>query len=207
LLLSQPAVSRALQRLRATFHDDLLIRTGSGRTSAAGVVYNAPAPRPVPEWRRIVGQATSASAFLAACRRYLTRGWRPLAPSGAVRFGFPTSALPSDVSQARRCCSRDPEPSDSDRSGGGESAQFQSGRARPVHLALVSLLHGEGLGLVSQLGSVEYARPRKFREKLEGWLDLVRTMWPQCPAAIDANGTGLFVDRANAIIPPPRQEG
>jgi hypothetical protein len=43
-------------------------------------------------------------------------------------------------------------------------------------------------GLVSQLGSVEYARPRKFREKLEGRLDLVRTMWPQCPAAIDANG-------------------
>jgi DNA-binding transcriptional LysR family regulator len=30
LLLSQPAVSRALQRLRETFHDDLLIRTGSG---------------------------------------------------------------------------------------------------------------------------------------------------------------------------------
>lgn len=30
LLLSQPAVSRALQRLRGTFHDDLLIRTSSG---------------------------------------------------------------------------------------------------------------------------------------------------------------------------------
>src|ERR1700746_3752254 len=30
LLLSQPAVSRALQRLRDTFHDDLLIRTASG---------------------------------------------------------------------------------------------------------------------------------------------------------------------------------
>lgn len=30
LLLSQPAVSRALQRLRETFRDDLLIRTGSG---------------------------------------------------------------------------------------------------------------------------------------------------------------------------------
>ena len=25
-------------------------------------------------------------------------------------------------------------------------------------------------GLISQLGSAEYARPRKFREKLEGWL-------------------------------------
>jgi DNA-binding transcriptional LysR family regulator len=30
LLLSQPAVSRALQRLRDTFHDDLLIRTTNG---------------------------------------------------------------------------------------------------------------------------------------------------------------------------------
>jgi DNA-binding transcriptional LysR family regulator len=30
LLLSQPAVSRALQRLRGMFHDDLLLRTASG---------------------------------------------------------------------------------------------------------------------------------------------------------------------------------
>jgi hypothetical protein len=61
-------------------------------------------------------------------------------------------------------------------------------------------LFGE-FGLVSQLRSAEYARPRKFREKLEGWLDLVRTMWPECPATIDSNGTGLFVDRANAVLP------
>src|SRR5262249_31604483 len=33
LLLSQPAVSRALQRLRHMFHDDLLIRTSSGYES------------------------------------------------------------------------------------------------------------------------------------------------------------------------------
>jgi len=56
-------------------------------------------------------------------------------------------------------------------------------------------------GLISQLGSADYARPRKFREKLEGWLDLVRTMWPECPASIDKDGTGLFVDRANAVLP------
>lgn len=56
-------------------------------------------------------------------------------------------------------------------------------------------------GLVSQLGSTDYARPRKFREKLEDWLDLVRTMWPECPASIDANGTGLFIDRAQAVLP------
>jgi hypothetical protein len=56
-------------------------------------------------------------------------------------------------------------------------------------------------GLISQLGSVEYARPRKFREKLEGWLDLVRTMWPDCPASIDKDGAGLLVDRAHAVLP------
>jgi hypothetical protein len=56
-------------------------------------------------------------------------------------------------------------------------------------------------GLVSQLGSTDYARPRKFREKLEGWLDLVRTMWPECPASIDRDGTGLFIDRALAVLP------
>ena len=56
-------------------------------------------------------------------------------------------------------------------------------------------------GLVSQLGSADYTRPRKFREKLEVWLSLVRTMWPECPASIDSDGTGLFVDQANAVLP------
>jgi hypothetical protein len=56
-------------------------------------------------------------------------------------------------------------------------------------------------GLISQLGSADYARPRKFREKLEGWLDLIRTMWPQCPASIAQDGTGLFVDPADAVLP------
>jgi hypothetical protein len=32
-------------------------------------------------------------------------------------------------------------------------------------------------GLVAQLGSLEYARPRKFRERLEGRLDLIRCLW------------------------------
>jgi hypothetical protein len=43
------------------------------------------------------------------------------------------------------------------------------------------LLFGE-FGLVSQLGSAGYSRPRKVRERLEGWLKLVRAMWPECPA-------------------------
>ena len=57
-------------------------------------------------------------------------------------------------------------------------------------------------GLISQLGSANYARPRKFREKLEGWLDLVRTMWPECPASIDNDGTGLFVDTCAGVTRP-----
>jgi hypothetical protein len=61
-------------------------------------------------------------------------------------------------------------------------------------------LFGE-VGLAQQLGSVEYARPRKFREKLERWLDLVRALWPQCPARITPDGLGLIVDQAFAIVP------
>jgi hypothetical protein len=38
------------------------------------------------------------------------------------------------------------------------------------------------LGLAGQLGSADYFRPRKFRERLECWLDLVRALWPSCPA-------------------------
>jgi hypothetical protein len=60
-------------------------------------------------------------------------------------------------------------------------------------------LFGE-FGLVNQLGSSGYARPRKFRERLEGWLDWVRSMWPEYPASIDANGTGLWVGRTNAVV-------
>jgi hypothetical protein len=55
-------------------------------------------------------------------------------------------------------------------------------------------------GLVSQLGSSDYSRPRKFREKLAGWLDLVRALWPECPVRISEDGTGLWLDRANAVL-------
>jgi hypothetical protein len=55
-------------------------------------------------------------------------------------------------------------------------------------------------GLVSQLGSVAYSRPRKFREKLDQWLDLIRIMWPECPARISSDGSALIVARATAIL-------
>ncbi len=61
-------------------------------------------------------------------------------------------------------------------------------------------LFGE-FGLVSQLGSADYARPRKFREKLEGCVKLVRAMWPECPAYVDQDGIALVVERAIAVLP------
>jgi hypothetical protein len=39
-------------------------------------------------------------------------------------------------------------------------------------------------GVVNQLGSSEYARPRRFRERLGRWLDLVKVLWPDCPVRI-----------------------
>lgn len=56
-------------------------------------------------------------------------------------------------------------------------------------------------GLVSQLGSAEYARPRKFREKLESWLGIIRAMWPTCPAEVDQDGRGLLLGRGFAVLP------
>ena len=56
-------------------------------------------------------------------------------------------------------------------------------------------------GLVNQLGSADYVRPREFRERLERWLDLVRTMWTQCPARISADGRAILIDRGQAIRP------
>jgi hypothetical protein len=56
-------------------------------------------------------------------------------------------------------------------------------------------------GLAAQLGNVEYARPRRFREKPEQWLKTVRPMWPQCPARINDEGTHLTLRPAIAIHP------
>jgi hypothetical protein len=55
-------------------------------------------------------------------------------------------------------------------------------------------------GLTAQLGIAEYARPRKFRERLEQWLRLVNLMWPECPASISADGNWLSIRPASAII-------
>ena len=58
-------------------------------------------------------------------------------------------------------------------------------------------------GLANQLGNLEYARPRKFREKLEGWLKLVRAMWPDCPARMADDGGHLELAPASAVASSP----
>ena len=55
-------------------------------------------------------------------------------------------------------------------------------------------------GLASQLGSIEYARPRRFREKLDSWLDSIRVLWPECPAKISTDGTSLVMDHGWAVL-------
>ena len=61
-------------------------------------------------------------------------------------------------------------------------------------------------GLVNQLGSVQYVRPRKFRERLERWLRMIRSMWPECPARIAGDGRTLILNRALAILPDRRRD-
>ena len=54
-------------------------------------------------------------------------------------------------------------------------------------------------GLAAQLGSADYARPSKFRERLERWLDLVRCLWPNCPARITTDGDYMLIQPALAL--------
>jgi hypothetical protein len=55
-------------------------------------------------------------------------------------------------------------------------------------------------GLANQLGSVEYARPRKFRERIERWLSLIRIMWLGCPVRISKDGNALAIAPALSIL-------
>jgi hypothetical protein len=54
-------------------------------------------------------------------------------------------------------------------------------------------------GLAGQLGSADYAQPRKFRERLDRWLDLVRVLWPACPAQITSDGDYILIQPAVAL--------
>jgi hypothetical protein len=58
--------------------------------------------------------------------------------------------------------------------------------------------------LATQIGSAEYARPRRFREKLDQWLEAIRVLWPECPATISADGQSLVVNRGRAVLSEQR---
>jgi hypothetical protein len=54
-------------------------------------------------------------------------------------------------------------------------------------------------GLISQIGSVEYSRERRFAAKLDQWLTTIRVMWPGCPARIVDRKT-LVIDHAIGLL-------
>jgi hypothetical protein len=55
------------------------------------------------------------------------------------------------------------------------------------------------MGLASQLGVQDYARERKFRERVRQWLELVRLCWPECPAVVASNGAFLELHQGFAV--------
>jgi hypothetical protein len=62
-------------------------------------------------------------------------------------------------------------------------------------------------GLVNQLGSAKYSRPRRFRAMLEQWLKTIHALWPECPARISADGSSLRIAQAQVVsrrgVPEP----
>ena len=52
---------------------------------------------------------------------------------------------------------------------------------------------------MNQLGIQEYARERKFRERLNAWLKLICLYWPECPAMLAKNGSFLVLNPAIAV--------
>jgi hypothetical protein len=56
-------------------------------------------------------------------------------------------------------------------------------------------------GLVNELGSIEYSRPRRFRAMLIQWLRTIRALWPECPARISGEGQSLMNERGTSILP------
>lgn len=56
-------------------------------------------------------------------------------------------------------------------------------------------------GLASQLGCVEYSRPRRFRAMLDQWLTGIRAIWPDCPVTISKDGMCLHMAPSVAVKP------
>lgn len=59
-------------------------------------------------------------------------------------------------------------------------------------------LFGEA-GLVHQLGTPDYTRERRFRQRVAEWLAIVRALWPQCPVTLAKDKEHLVLRRSRAI--------
>lgn len=55
-------------------------------------------------------------------------------------------------------------------------------------------------GVFAQLGTADYTRPRRLRQRLEKWLEMIRVMWPACPAHIGSDGDRLVIAQATAVL-------
>jgi hypothetical protein len=60
-------------------------------------------------------------------------------------------------------------------------------------------------GLVAQIGTADYTRPRRLRQRLENWLETIRVMWPACPARISSDGDRLRIAPATAVLAKPAE--
>jgi hypothetical protein len=58
-------------------------------------------------------------------------------------------------------------------------------------------------GVVAQIGTADYTRPRRLRQRIDDWLDTIRAMWPECPARISSDGDRLIVAPACAVLTRP----
>jgi hypothetical protein len=59
-------------------------------------------------------------------------------------------------------------------------------------------LFGE-CGLARQLGTREYSRERRFRQRLTQWVKIVRSFWPACPAVLSPDKESLLIRPSRAI--------
>jgi hypothetical protein len=63
------------------------------------------------------------------------------------------------------------------------------------------------VGLLQQIGSVEYSCARRFKAKLQQWLRTIRLIWPECPARISSDGRYVVVNHAISVHPGPEPGG
>lgn len=54
-------------------------------------------------------------------------------------------------------------------------------------------------GLAGQLGTPEYTRERRFRQRIAHWVGIVHALWPGCPAALSPDKEYLLIRPSQSI--------